>query len=636
MNTLNTSSSSIQLTSVPTFIQALRSINEYIDNHFQDATKTPLLEYHVTEDAFRKQWMRSKEQQDVVKAAWSLLFLSTFNHIQCNPEPLQIISSNAYITSFKASLASVMYGPRAYFMKLVPREFEKSYLKNNQVIDDVVVEAINGCIINNVGSCCHRVKLSEHLQKFFGVFKTFISKDNYWNITEQVKLDDDKSPFNEINRPSETYDVAKACVYMHINGFVLADLLIHPLKKLETAQKLRKLFPEFLTTLNSIAFQFGMVHNDLHVGNVMLKTDEKGDESLVIIDFGRTHMGTVSANFNHILNIFAGKLEDCPTKGVLEYHDYINKKLPRHCLRAIKYPFNKQSEEKEIFVSGIADVMSITLSIAIHEYDIDQNNLAFMLPMMNLIRSRENDVVFEIPDTVEHIFNGYETIITKNENNQYNKTIATGLLYFTLFMFFVQVEINQKDANVVNLYRNPKLHVLPSVSTERDYLHISMEHMCANPFVMDGKRGFYIFKEMNENNQYLHEYIMWLISLRKNVTPKMLAEAVFLRKLFEVHDYHYHGLQHGAGPQQEEMHEVQTFRNMEPELYPRLTFAKENNHQQSLDSIVRTMEYSFRITPTQLPFKDTSIREPWQGKINANCKTPILVAGRRTKKKQNK
>ena len=169
------------------------------------------------------------------------------------------------------------------FMKMVPLRKVMDATIDNPIIDNV-----NGQIIQNL--CRHRTVgsvIRPHVMMYISSFNALVEKGvdrkvRQWMIKSIADVDSQLCPFNDNFNPKAFLPEACMCsVFEAIDG----EPLDRVLQKGETAiYKVLRRLPKFADAMRLLGTEYGMLHNDLHSGNVFV---DNPTGNLILIDYGR-------------------------------------------------------------------------------------------------------------------------------------------------------------------------------------------------------------------------------------------------------------------------------------------------------------------------------------------------------------
>jgi hypothetical protein len=242
------------------------NINEYLLKYFKIVKK------NIADSSFK-----STVLDDAFFFKSSIILLSNFNdYTPLNNGTLIANSSNcsftiAYINSKKMFIKVVDY-----------------YGQETQDSDLLIFDVIAYIIFEKILSLPENQKYKDFIPKYIGTFASY-TRRNIWNYNE-FSLDNSLSPYYELNIIDGT-----SVYYKKDNRSLIAitEAINNPYSILQIFQEdndlllmqevLLKTY-ELYEFIKYLGVEYGFMHNDLHMGNVLYNSDIK---KLVLIDFGR-------------------------------------------------------------------------------------------------------------------------------------------------------------------------------------------------------------------------------------------------------------------------------------------------------------------------------------------------------------
>ena len=189
-----------------------------------------------------------------------------------------------------------------FFMKVAPRE---KVIAGK--IDNPMVDSINGKILRkitqSIPNSSVRRGMIAHTIMYETSFNCIIKNEGSSNKVV-VPLHKMVADLNSVENPlSNTFDPNQeflfASVFEYIPGESVTDLLENDPNGI---QKLLNSLPDFWKTMGVLGMDYGMLHNDLHSGNVFYNTRT---QKLMLIDYGQMTFpddiqGVIRSSFNDI------------------------------------------------------------------------------------------------------------------------------------------------------------------------------------------------------------------------------------------------------------------------------------------------------------------------------------------------
>lgn len=227
-----------------------------------------------------------------LNAAWSFALASRIVHGDFSMSLTQSAqSSNCKYLIAPAFMYITADSPPAHanlFVKIVDVPLQ-------QGIDNPVFDSVNGCILN---------MLSQKVDGTLGFFMTYVDSflsytyENAFMLEKVTNASDPQSPFfiptEYLNIPEPVaYNRCTAVVSYAVNGKSLADLFkeacdefSHKFSKYKNYRQIMLEFPQFYNAIFTLGTDYGMLHNDLHLGNILYDAHAG---KMVCIDYGRMH-----------------------------------------------------------------------------------------------------------------------------------------------------------------------------------------------------------------------------------------------------------------------------------------------------------------------------------------------------------
>lgn len=242
--------------------QCLMPFNMYM--YLATLEAQPLLRNWVTQGRFY-------EALASLTIVWSLLFKS------CVAEkPLIKNSVNCMFT-----IQSVQYWDgeeTKVFAKFV--DFPKK-----RGVDDILIDISNALIMTSIGNI--NPKIRENMLQYFYSCVTYTHQEGHdimWSLQHMTTSINASNPLHisDTNVQQRTYTPKYVALFNAIDGMAVSSML--KTKDPLQLQAIVDATADFWDTYMYLGLNYGMVHHDLHAGNVMYNPTTK---SLVMIDYGR-------------------------------------------------------------------------------------------------------------------------------------------------------------------------------------------------------------------------------------------------------------------------------------------------------------------------------------------------------------
>lgn len=422
--------------------------------------------YHLLNLAYalhgKVAWANREER---VLAFRSLLFASCFRSIKCPLASLKVQSANCIFTEIEGRLVKPDISQK-FFVKLLP-SFSKQ-------VDDIMVDNVHGQMVNLIRRA--DPKLAKHLPIYFDSFMTYTApKLATWALCEHFDVTSQQSPFHlTSNRPFPQVPT-KASVSVHIVGKTLAQYLESDYEL--AMQQLKVIFPPFWECLQTLALYHGFVHNDLHQGNIFY---DEIKQSLVIIDYGRSHFGKYDyddKNISKILSYEKGKYGMYSTMDS-RYKSFIT--MSHDFIKSVA--INPTSPNK-VFATGITDMISVAMQMVISDYVDGENTFKYLRPILDLQTDAKGELMLCIPTHTKKIYMGFVEIMKATEDKRFLSNIAEGMFYAVLFMYFTKIILLKNHQSTSKLEDAETGGPVPKIEYDKtgDRFCITLQHLCALP-----------------------------------------------------------------------------------------------------------------------------------------------------------
>ena len=214
---------------------------------------------------------------------WTLIFASDYTSFVSRP----LMGNSANCMFFKTTCTNIKSKEKEdLFVKVVDYPIKDT--------DNIIVDNINGYIINKI-----KTGFEDHFMEYVDSFTSFKKKDgnlSYWRLDELIDIRDNMSPFsfvqnNDIQIQFPNIELAHISVFKAINGESLKDICKRfaslPVIADEKCINIIHNLNDFMYCLEYFGFFYGMIHNDLHMGNIFY---DFNTETFRMIDMGRVYI----------------------------------------------------------------------------------------------------------------------------------------------------------------------------------------------------------------------------------------------------------------------------------------------------------------------------------------------------------
>jgi hypothetical protein len=166
----------------------------------------------------------------------------------------------------------------SFFMKIAPRDMVLM-----QMIDNPMTDSVNGKILRRLIQAVPdnetKRKLQAHTIMYETSFNCPITKHDSLPLQKMAHLDNEECPFSTHFPRQQKFEFAS--VFEYIPGESVSDLLEEDPNGM---YRLLDSLPEFWEAMGVLGMDYGMLHNDLHAGNVFYNSRS---QKLVLIDYGQ-------------------------------------------------------------------------------------------------------------------------------------------------------------------------------------------------------------------------------------------------------------------------------------------------------------------------------------------------------------
>jgi hypothetical protein len=421
--------------------------NDNLDNinNFQNDIKNILLNTRfVNNTYFHKSYM--------------LLLLKNYinNYDNNNNKQLSNVSGNCniLITNIKNNNNE----DEKIFIKFVS---VLSQIGNTIQTDLLLFDIITGIIFNYLfENDIHGILIKNHISIYKFNFLSYTTSDNIWNYNEIIDTTINNSPYNYNNILNNISNYISE-QYLYISEVIDEGLSIenafrnyyinvnNDINKTIIKNILNNSY-EFYNFLIYIGINYGFIHNDLHLNNILFN---KKTNKLVLIDYGRTTFGYYCINNNEYINNIV-KTQISKLNYNIKADNYLNLYF-KNKLYPFKIPFIRNVKNNKYF-GIIYDLITYILNIYIKTiiYLWYEENIFFTQVFQPLfysiikINNRDiNDLInynisINTCENEEVLYNNYIYVyneLNKIENQNLKNFyihILDGLLYSGLLILF--------------------------------------------------------------------------------------------------------------------------------------------------------------------------------------------------------
>jgi hypothetical protein len=259
-------------------------INEYINKYFK-----------IVEDKVTNSRFKSTLINNAFFCKSSVLLLSKFeNYIPSNYGKLIVNSGNCSFTiaDIKKEQESSL---KRMFIKVVDYRIQEGFAG-----DLLILDVMAYIIFDKILSLHGNEKYRHIIPKYEGCFLSY-TKSNKWNYKDLLHTNIE-SPYLDLNITNNTSSYYNSkCI------IVITEAINNPYSILQIFQEDNNILMkevllescELYEFIKYIGVEYGFIHNDLHMGNVLYNPVIK---KLVLIDFGRVSFCKYLKYYDEILN----------------------------------------------------------------------------------------------------------------------------------------------------------------------------------------------------------------------------------------------------------------------------------------------------------------------------------------------
>lgn len=238
-------------------------------------------------------------------------------------------------------------------------------------------------------------------------------------------------------------EIANMSIFMAIDGkqfLKYADLYVE--KGDKTFMELLPCIPDLLDMLMFMGTQYGMIHNDLHTGNVFYDVKTK---TLRLIDFGRMFIAKANTP-----DVFAQLRKELEKQGLWtngkyrSYNDFMyvqNKNIMTWPNKAGKY------------LSCLMDYITLSMNMLVDIERVIPGTAHTMVDFIDIIDPIQTSnygnineqLSFSVPNDLENVFHGFLKF-TKRPKQKWLSYVGEGVFFWTLFVYYLTfvIQSNQR------------------------------------------------------------------------------------------------------------------------------------------------------------------------------------------------
>ena len=306
--------------------------------------------------------MPSSDLDFFVTCFWTLIYVCKFQKYSISP----LKNNSANCSFFIQTVQETEQLPKKnLFVKLVEYDLEKKY-------DDILIDNINGFILGKIVPLYYQNYFLTYIDSFLSIKKT-VKENSYWALSRLNDVSKDKSLMSlnrsNVGRLPEGYKLANVSIFEAIDGISLDDILME--RNRSFFKNKAEAFKEYHVKVIKEAcicfevFEFlgkniGLMHNDLHFGNVFFDTD---NQVVKLIDYGRMHIAKYEEKSNSLLNSFIKReiMRNC--------HPKYNKVETDNQYKAFMadFPFPKAKRKHcDIYIGYFSDVITFACNLYVY------------------------------------------------------------------------------------------------------------------------------------------------------------------------------------------------------------------------------------------------------------------------------
>lgn len=354
----------------------------------------------------------SPEQFPQYFNAWSVIFSLMWKRMD-DPDRMRKSSNCMY---FSVPITTRHDKAHTLFLKSVNLNKIADGAANNPLIDNV-----NGIVVNSL--CRSNPTIADHVMRYLTSFTIKLATDESgsrrWSIKELANVQSQECPFHLLPTPiaSSPDDIYVTSVFDSVHGRPLEYLL-------DTEQKANlvlKALPKFCDALRTLGMHHGMMHNDMHTGNVFL---DATTYKLVMIDYGMMTFPDAPALSRHVHNE--------KQRNYLFFTEATYSKLIEKHQSALKY-----SPSDSVYFTHVFDFATLMTNIA---FELNKNHLwdwsNGYFEIVPAFIDRMGSYVM-IPNSYAAIQREYLKTVTRITASIQDESIRSGMLLIAEGVFFM-------------------------------------------------------------------------------------------------------------------------------------------------------------------------------------------------------
>ncbi len=361
-----------------------------------------------------------------------VLYLARFKSVD-DSVLLKNNSANCDFAIFKVK--TLFNTDRKYFIKFVSYPWVGD--------DDIIInDCLHGKLLNKL--LLQYPEFKDHFMIFNESFLTFTTKSSpkNWSIKDIMKLSD--------KYPSFISEKKYAAVFDNINGHSLSDLHLDIYSKKLYDYVFYVDFPIFYDAFEELGLKHGLIHNDLHLGNIYFNSDT---QHLMMIDYGRMSIGSKlyqQNDANNILRSEMTRLNMTYLKNSEINRSYNNKTITyKEFIQAtnnyLHSDITSSYDQGVYYPLHIMDMITLCANLYITNLQRKDNKPITMnfLTISGDIKNREK-IQFTVYKSTDLLFGlyiqSYDKILDELSSWRQKSSliILEGMMYFSAFLLFIK------------------------------------------------------------------------------------------------------------------------------------------------------------------------------------------------------
>lgn len=415
---------------------------------------------------------------ELARAAISLVLGAMFQSLQRPTKPLIGSSANCKFT-FIDAIRPAAQAPENLFVKVVPISVADDS-------DPIATDNINGEILNEIIE--NEPHLAPHFIQYVFSSQTFIHKTptgkQYLTFEKDFDIMNPKGHFyqpqirrqtlpgtviNAIRRSITGYkgyagnapswspvpsaplapsmpnslpplhdELANMSIFKAIPGKSIQEIFDDHRKA--ARNNLRDLFlilsrlTDFYEALAYVSVRYGLVHNDMHLGNVRYSSDA---DTFAIIDLGRLYLQAAHENPHTIHKIRDELLKSGEWESNRPFEDY-----EQYQYETNSHLFSFDPSGKGAYLTGIMDFITLSMNIYAEFQKIAPGMLQ-LDPFLSMSGTASKPT-FTLPADVDTIITQYLHFSSIRTIPRWVKSVGEGVFYFALFLWHYCTVIKKK------------------------------------------------------------------------------------------------------------------------------------------------------------------------------------------------